>query len=525
MSDTTLNETTPNEAEQVRIFDTTLRDGEQSPGIALSADQKVAIATQLARLGVDIIEAGFPVASPGDFAAVQRIAREVHGPVIAALARAHAPDVDRAWEAIRDAERPRIHVFLATSPIHMEHKLQMTPDEVIAAVRSNVARAKGYTPDVEYSPEDATRSDPDFLVEVCRAAVEAGATTINIPDTVGYATPADFGALIGRIVAEVKGDRPDVVVSAHCHNDLGLAVANSLAAVSNGARQVEGAINGIGERAGNTAVEEVVMALTVRSDAFDVTVGVNTAELYRTSSLVAELTDYPIQYNKAVVGRNAFAHEAGIHQHGVLRERTTYEIMDPTAVGQAGSQVVLGKHSGRAAFRHALDEIDVTLTDDAFQRAFDRFKELADRKVEITERELRAIIDEHISVDEVMRLVSLTVTGGTRVQPQAKVKVQTRDLTLEFEAEGDGMVDAAFQAVKEAFGTDAKLLGYDVRPLGGGSDAMAEVEVSVQVAGSVYQGTGLATDVVEGSARAVVAALNRAASEHIEQAVAAGRVA
>ncbi|MFO7300095.1 MAG: 2-isopropylmalate synthase, partial [Actinomycetes bacterium] len=318
--------------DRVRIFDTTLRDGEQSPGIALNPQQKVDIAKQLARLGVDIIEAGFPVSSPGDFEAVQRISREVEGPVIAALARSNPVDIDTAWEAIKDAERPRIHTFLATSPIHMEHKLQMTEEEVLMAVKTSVARAREYTDDVEYSPEDATRSDVDFVIAVCQAAVEAGATTINIPDTVGFATPWDYGKLIERIVAEVKGDRDDVIISTHCHNDLGLAVANSLAGVKAGARQVEGAINGIGERAGNASVEEVVMAIRTRSDAFGgVEVGVNTSELYATSRIVSEYTGYPVQYNKAVVGRNAFAHESGIHQHGVLRKRETYEIMDPTA--------------------------------------------------------------------------------------------------------------------------------------------------------------------------------------------------
>ena len=382
--------------DQVRIFDSTLRDGEQAPGIALDPNQKVEIATQLARLGVDIIEAGFPASSPGDFEAVSRIARQVEGPTIAALARARAGDIDRAWEAIRHSAHPRIHVFLATSPIHMEHKLGMRPEQVLRAVRDGVERARSLSPDVEYSPEDATRSDPDFVVEVCAAAVAAGATTINIPDTVGYATPSDYGALIGRVVAEVKGDDEAMTISTHCHNDLGLAVANSLAAVENGARQVEGAINGIGERAGNTSIEEVVMALKVRGDAYGVDVGIVTEEIYETSRLVAETTGYPVQYNKAVVGRNAFAHESGIHQHGVLRHRTTYEIMDPVAVGVTSS-IVIGKHSGRAAFHHSLSAMGIELSDPAFEKSFERMKEVADRTGALSDDQIRRIVEEIVS--------------------------------------------------------------------------------------------------------------------------------
>jgi len=392
--------------DRVRIFDSTLRDGEQAPGIALDPDQKVMIAGQLARLGVDIIEAGFPISSTGDFRAVTRIAQEVQGPTIAALARAQANDVDRAWEAIRYAADPRIHVFLATSPIHMRHKLRMNEEEVIAAVEVNVARARDHTDNVEYSPEDATRSDPDFVVAVCQTAVASGATTVNIPDTVGYATPTDYGALIGRVVREVKGDRDDIVVSTHCHNDLGLAVANSLAAVAAGARQVEGAINGIGERAGNTSIEEVVMALRVRADAYGVGVRVTTEEIYETSRMVSEETGYPVQYNKAVVGRNAFAHESGIHQHGVLRDRATYEIMDPTAVGMGDSMIVMGKHSGRAAFRHSLDQIGVELSGISFEEAFARMKDVADHSGEVSKDQIRDIVEEVMSGIEALDRVT-----------------------------------------------------------------------------------------------------------------------
>ena len=392
--------------DRVRIFDSTLRDGEQAPGIALDPDQKVMIAHQLARLGVDIIEAGFPTSSPGDFRAVSRIAQEVEGPTIAALARAQPGDVDRARDALRHAINPRIHVFLATSPIHMDHKLRMNEDEVIAAVEENVARARDHTEDVEYSPEDATRSDPDFVVAVCQAAVASGATTVNIPDTVGYATPTDYGALIERVVREVKGDRDDVVVSTHCHNDLGLAVANSLAAVTSGARQVEGAINGIGERAGNTSIEEVVMALRVRADAFGVDVGVTTEEIFETSQMVAEETGYPVQYNKAVVGRNAFAHESGIHQHGVLRDRSTYEIMSPRDVGMGDSMIVIGKHSGRAAFRHSLGQIGVELSGIAFEEAFARMKEVADHSGEVSNDQIHGIVEEVMSGIEALDRVT-----------------------------------------------------------------------------------------------------------------------
>ena len=393
-------------ADKVRIFDSTLRDGEQAPGIALDPDQKVAIAGQLARLGVDVIEAGFPISSPGEFEAVKRIAQEVTGPVIAALARAETGDIDRAWEAIRYSPEPRIHVFLAASPLHMQHKLRMSEDEVMAAVRTSVSQARDLTDDIEYSPEDATRSDTDFVLAVCQAAVDAGATTINIPDTVGYATPDDFGALISRVMTEVEGDRDEVVISAHCHNDLGLAVANSLAAVQAGARQVEGAINGIGERAGNTSIEEVVMALKVRGDAFGVEVGITTEELYKTSQMVSEATGYPVQYNKAIVGRNAFAHESGIHQHGVLRHRATYEIMDPVTVGFGGSSIVMGKHSGRAAFKHTLDQMGADLNPTAFENAFARMKELADKTGEVSEIQIQDIVDDVVSGAEILEGVA-----------------------------------------------------------------------------------------------------------------------
>ena len=500
-----------NLSDRLVIFDTTLRDGEQAPGIALTPEEKVTIAHQLAKLRVDILEAGFAASSPGDFEAVTRIANEVRGPVIASLARAHPDDIDKAYEALKGADNFRIHVFMSTSPIHMEKMLRMTPDEVFRASVEGVRRARQYTDDIEFSPQDATRSDPDFMISVCRAAVEAGATTINIPDTVGFATPADFVELLQRVFKEVKGDRDDVTMSVHCHNDLGLAVANSLSSISAGARQIEGAINGIGERAGNTSIEEVVMAVRTRQDAFGVDLGVDTTQLYETSRLVSRLTGYPVQYNKAVVGRNAFAHESGIHQHGVLRDKETYEIMDAAAVGQQAAQIVLGKHSGRAGFSDALEKMGIVLEDEAYVRAFDRFKQLADRKVQIGEDEIRAIVEDRSSESkEKVRLVGIHVAGGSDLTPIATVRVEKDGMEQVFSGQGDGMIHATFAALRLAFGTEAKLLDYRVVPVTSGADAMAEVNVIVQIDDRTYAGHSVNTDVVEGSAEAFANALNKA---------------
>ncbi|MCA1736975.1 MAG: 2-isopropylmalate synthase [Actinobacteria bacterium] len=492
------------------IFDTTLRDGEQAPGIALTPEEKVTIAHQLARLRVDILEAGFAASSPGDFEAVSRIAREVKGPVITSLARAHPDDIDRAFDALKDAERYRIHVFMSTSPIHMEKMLRLTPDEVFRASVEGVRRAKKYTDDVEFSPQDATRSDPDFLISVCRAAVEAGATTINIPDTVGFATPRDFVDLLERVFHEVKGERDDVVMSVHCHNDLGLAVANSLSSIAAGARQIEGAINGIGERAGNTSIEEVVMAVKTRQDAYGVELSVDTTQLYETSRLVSRLTGYPVQFNKAVVGRNAFAHESGIHQHGVLRDKETYEIMDAADVGQEAAQIVLGKHSGRAGFADALDKMGIVLEEESFARAFSRFKQLADRKVQIGEDEVRAIVEDQFGpATAKIRLIGLHVAGGNEVTPTATVRVEKDGTEQVFSGQGDGMVHATFAALRLAFGIDPKLIDYRVVPVTSGADALAEVSVVVQVGERTFAGHSINTDVVEGSAEAFANALNK----------------
>ena len=495
--------------EKLIVFDTTLRDGEQSPGISLDAGEKLEIAEQLARLGVDYIEAGFPVASPGDFEAVQAIARHVHGPVIAGLSRTHRADVDRCFDALRDADRHRIHVFISTSPSHMTHMLKMTEAQVLAETRAGVGRAREHTDDVEFSPQDATRTPLDFMLEVLAAAVEAGATTLNIPDTVGYGIPWDFGALIAYVRKQVTGD---YVLSTHCHNDLGLATANSLAGVQAGARQVEVCVNGLGERAGNASLEEVVMAVKIRPDQFPgVEVGVHTEELARTSRLVSRLTGYPVQYNKAVVGRNAFAHESGIHQHGVLSERSTYEIIDAASVGQEGRQIVLGKHSGRHAFAETLAGMGLTVKGDALNAAFARFKELADRKVQITEADLEAIVAEELGTELAASwsLASLEVTGGTVGTPRASVVLERNGERAEASAEGDGMIDAACQALQRAVGIEATLAGFAVSSVTGGVDALGDVVVQAEANGTKVSGRGVSTDVVEAAARAFLHALNR----------------
>ncbi len=494
--------------DQITIFDTTLRDGEQSPGISLDINEKVEIAEQLARLGVDVIEAGFPIASQGDFEAVEAISKAVSGPTICALSRTAFVDVDRAAEAVRHAAKSRIHVFIATSKLHMEKKLRMTPDQVKAEAGAAVARARGYTNDVEFSPEDGSRSDPEFMCEVLQIAVDNGATTLNIPDTVGFGVPDDFGRLIRFVADTVKGD---YIISTHCHNDLGLAVANSMAGVMAGARQVECAINGLGERAGNAALEEVVMAINTRQDYYGITSNINTTELARTSRMVSRLTGYPVQYNKAVVGRNAFAHEAGIHQHGVLTERTTYEIMDPTAVGQEGSSIVLGKHSGRHAFRDTLEKMGISIQGDALNVAFQRFKELADRKVEITEADLEAIAVEELGTRAVDRfaLEAMTLHGGTQVAPWAKVVLSSEDGAVEAESNGDGMIDAVCKAIKAATGVQARLVDFNVSSVTSGVDALGDVVVHVEFDGVKVAGRGVSTDVVEASGKAFLNAVNK----------------
>lgn len=498
-----------NASKPVSIFDTTLRDGEQSPGVSFTPDEKLEIARQLARLGVDVIEAGFPITSQGEFEAVRLVARSVRGVTIAALARAEHQDIDRAWEAIRDAESPRIHVFIATSDIHMKHKLRKSPEEVLAAAVDAIRYAKRYTNDVEFSAEDATRSSIDFLTRVCRAAVEAGATTINIPDTVGYTMPAEYVGIIQAISSSIP-NRERVSLSVHCHDDLGMAVANSLAAVKAGIDQVECTINGLGERAGNTALEELVMALRVRKDLYGRDTKIVSEEIYRTSKLVSRLSGLPVQANKAIVGSNAFAHESGIHQDGVLKERTTYEIMRPQDVGLSGNQLVLGKTSGRHAFRQKLIEMGYSLEESEFERAFGRFKELADKKKGVTERDLQAVLDEMVYIGtESCRLEYFHISTGSKAIPMATVLVTRDGKEYREAAMGDGPVDAICKAVDKACGISGRLVDYSVRSVTSGKDALGEVALKVEYDGRIFLGKGVSTDIIEASARAYVNAVNK----------------
>jgi 2-isopropylmalate synthase len=503
---------TPERTEQgrVRIFDTTLRDGEQSPGISLNRPEKLEIAHQLARLGVDVIEAGFPITSPGDFEAVQAIAREVEGPVICGLARTSKQDIDAAWNAVRDSERPRIHTFIATSDIHIERKLQTTREDVMGQVRAAVAHAREYTEDVEFSPEDGSRSDIEYMAEVIQIALDEGATTINVPDTVGYTMPREYAAMFEELYRLIPGLR-DVVVSVHCHDDLGLAVANSLAGVEAGARQVECAVNGIGERAGNASLEEIVMLLRTREPSLGLWTGIETTEIARTSRLVSRLTGYQVQPNKAIVGRNAFAHEAGIHQDGVLKERTTYEIMDATTVGLKSNSLVLGKHSGRHALRDALEEMGFQLDGQALNTAFKRFKEIADRKKQITAMDLEALVTDELRSEDVdgYALQWFEVEASSRRPPHARVAVTLPDgVASEGSFTGDGPIDAVFRAINAAAGVDAKLGEFTIGAVTEGQDALGEVSVVVEVDGSSGAGQGVSTDIIDAAARAYVRALS-----------------
>jgi len=499
-------------SDQVLIFDTTLRDGEQSPGISLNTAEKLEIAQQLARLGVDVIEAGFPITSPGDFEAVQAIAREVVDPappIVAGLARTHVADIDAAWEAVRDAERPRIHTFISTSDIHIVHQLQTTREDVLGQARAAVAHAKGYLDDVEFSPMDATRADVQFTAEVVQVAIDEGATTINIPDTVGYAMPHEFQAFLARLY-ELVPELREVVLSVHCHDDLGLAVANSFAGVLAGARQVECAVNGIGERAGNASLEEIVMLLRTRRADVGLDTRVNTRELARTSRLVSRLTGYPVQPNKAIVGRNAFAHESGIHQDGVLKERTTYEIMDATTVGLDSNSLVLGKHSGRHALRQALEDMGFQIDGHALNTAFKRFKEIADKKKHVTAMDLEALVTDELR-DAIVGygLEWFDVHASSREAPRARVSVGLPEGgTAEGEGGGDGPIDAVFHAIDAATGLTAKLRDFQIGAVTEGQDALGEVSVVVEVDGQAGSGQAVATDIIEAAARAYVRGLS-----------------
>jgi 2-isopropylmalate synthase len=500
----------PDDSQRVILFDTTLRDGEQSPGISLNSAEKLEIAQQLARLGVDVIEAGFPIASPGDFEAVQTIARQVEGPVITGLARAQAPDVERAWEAVRDAARPRIHTFISTSDIHIEHQLRSTREDVKSGARAAVAHARSLCEDVEFSPMDATRADAEFTAEVVQIAIDEGATTINIPDTVGYTTPDEFKRFLGELYRFAPGLR-DVVLSVHCHDDLGLAVANSIAGLEAGARQVECAVNGIGERAGNASLEELIMLLHTRRDAYGFHSGAVTTEIARTSRLVSRLTGYAVQPNKAVVGRNAFAHESGIHQDGVLKERTTFEIMDARTVGLDANQLVLGKHSGRAALKAALSDLGYDLDGQTLKTAFERFKDIADKKKQVTAMDLEALVTDELRAEGAgYTLEWFDVEASSRRPPHATVAVRTPDGTVvEGSFTGDGPVDAIFRAINAATGQDARLREFRVDAVTGGQDALGDTSVVLEIAGQTAAGQGVATDIIEAAARAYVRALSQ----------------
>jgi 2-isopropylmalate synthase len=494
------------------IFDTTLRDGEQSPGASMNLAEKLEVALALRDLGVDVIEAGFPIASPGDFEAVQAVARTVGGPIICGLARCNPADIDRAWEALRDCPRPRIHVFLATSAIHREFKLHMAKEEIVRRAVEGVQRARGYCADVEFSPEDAARTELDFLAEVVEKAVEAGATTINIPDTVGYAVPSQYAAAIRHLREHVRGiDK--VVLSVHCHNDLGLAVANSLAALHEGARQVECTINGIGERAGNCALEEVVMAVRTRGDYFGLQTNINTRLLHPTSRKVAHVTGIQVQRNKAVVGQNAFAHEAGIHQDGMLKERSTYEIMRPEDVGILRTELVLGKHSGRHALRQRIVELGYHLSEKQLQNVFDQFKILADRKKLVYDADIEALAEAEIhSGPSLWTLEAVSCNAGSGTIPSAVVCLWHKDGTIVREAAlGDGPLDAIFKAIERITGIDVQLREYRLRSVTFGEDAQGEAQIEAEYNGRVVNGRGVSTDIVEASAQAFVQVINRIA--------------
>ncbi len=496
---------------RIIVFDTTLRDGEQSPGFSMSVSEKVTMAEQLARLGVDVIEAGFPVASNADFEAVREVARVLgSGVTVAGLARTRFADIDRAGEALKGAARTRIHTFIATSDLHMAHKLKMSREEVVAAAAAAVHRARQYTDDVEFSAEDATRTDQDFLCRVVETAIQAGAKTINIPDTVGHTVPSEFSGIIRGILDRVPG-AGGIVLSVHCHNDLGLAVANSLAAVCAGAGQVECAVNGIGERAGNAALEEIVMALKHRAEHFGADTGIRTEEIIPTSEMLVEITGIPVQPNKAVVGSNAFAHEAGIHQHGVISKAETYEILKPESVGATGSRLPLGKHSGRHAFRRKLVEMGVDLDEAAFEQAFERFKEAADRLKNVTDEDIAAIVSE--SGDKggtgPFILEHLQFTSGTDIVSHATVTMKVRGETVIRSAWAYGPVEAACKAIDQACGLTGKLLDYAVKATSAGKDAVGEVRVTVEHEGRRAEGRSSSVNVIEASARAYASAMNR----------------
>jgi 2-isopropylmalate synthase len=496
--------------DKVIIFDTTLRDGEQAAGAALSVQDKMEIARQLERLGVDVIEAGFPISSPGDFEAVQLIAREIKKSSVCALAHANAEAIDRAWEAVKKAKRPRIHVFLSASDIHLLYQLKKSREEILEISREMVARAKKYTEDVEFSPMDASRTEPAYICKIAEAVIKAGATTLNIPDTVGYATPQEFGELIEGVFKNVP-NIGKAVVSVHCHNDLGLAVANSLEAIQKGARQVECTVNGIGERAGNAAMEEIVMALRTRSDFYHLTNNIDTTQIYKASRLVSELTGFAVQPNKAIIGANAFRHESGIHQDGVIKKAITYEIMDPKSVGIPSSSLVLGKLSGRHAFKERLAELGYIMDEESLKHAFQAFKELADKKREVTDRDIESLIKEELrTVSEVYHLDHVEVSCGNHNIPTATVRLISPDGQAVADAAlGTGPVDAVYEAINRIVKVPNKLTEFTVKSVTEGIDAIGEVLIRIESGGASYTGRGADTDIIVASAKAYMNALNR----------------
>ena len=495
--------------DRVVVFDTTLRDGEQSPGASLGIEEKLQIARQLARLNVDVIEAGFPVSSPAQFEAVRLIAQQVRGPVIAGLARAVKLDIDRCWEAVRYAPRPRIHTFIATSDIHLKYKLRMSRQEVLDRAVEAVKLARGYTEDVEFSAEDAGRTDPGYLCQVVEAVIDAGATTVNIPDTVGYMIPEEFAALIRKLYQSVP-NIDQVTLSVHCHNDLGLATANSLAGVKAGARQVECTINGLGERAGNASLEEVVMAINTRQDFMGVSTSVETTEIYRTSQMVSKLTGLEVQANKAIVGANAFAHEAGIHQDGVLKEKSTYEIMTPQSIGLERSRLVLGRHSGRHGFKARLEEMGYRLSDEMLEKTYQRFLLLADKKKEVFDEDLVAIVeDETVRVPERYKLEYLHSSSGTGTVPTATVRIRMGEEVFQEASCGDGPVDATYKAIDRLVKLPINLREYSIRAVTSGAEAMGEVTVKIDDDGAIVIGRAASTDIIEASAKAYINVINK----------------
>lgn len=502
---------------RIIIFDTTLRDGEQCPGASLTPPEKLEIARQLSRLGVDVIEGGFPIASPGDASAVRMIAQEVKGPTIAALARSLSADIDAAAVALSPAKKKRIHVFLATSPIHRKYKLRKARAEILKQAVWAVQYAKRYTPDVEFSPEDASRTEPEFLYQVIEAVIRAGATTVNIPDTVGFAIPDEFGRLIQGIVEHVPSIER-ARISVHCHNDLGLSVPNSLAAIKHGASQVECTINGIGERAGNASLEEIVMALKVRPDFYQATTAIDTRQIYKTSRLVSSLTGLTVQPNKAIVGENAFRHESGIHQDGILKFRRTYEIIRPEDIGLGESQLVLGKHSGRHAFAQRLMVLGFHLSKQEFERSFERFKALADKKKEVFDDDLMSIIEEDLPVEkQIYKLVYVHTTSGTDTVPTATIRLSKENKILQDAASGDGPVDACYKTIDRMIGFSPELVDYSLRSVTQGKDALGEVSVRLRHLGLQVAGRGTSTDIIEASAKAYVNAVNKLLSSSVRR--------